>query len=74
MMFLHFESESVNLHMGVDDCYLEYDDGFCKVQVYVYGFIHLSIFLNQVHYLSLFDDGLCVLLIKDGEILTDKLK
>ena len=60
--------------MGVDDCYMEYVDGFCKVQIYVYGFIHLSVFLNQVQYISLFDKGLCTLLIKDGEILIDKLK
>jgi len=69
-MFVHLEARQMNLHMDIDKC--EEDDGI--VYISVYGFIELWINVKIVQYLSLFDDGLCVLLIKDGEILTDKLK
>ena len=69
-MFVHLEARQMNLHMDIDKC--EEDDGI--VYISVYGFIELWVNVKIVQYLSLFDDGLCVLLIKDGEILTDKIK
>ena len=76
-MFVHLEAKNLNLHMNVDECYTytkrygynQYYD-LCKIQVY--GFIEISVFIDDVKYLSLFDKGLCTLLIKNGEILTDK--
>lgn len=69
-MFVHLEARQMNLHMGIDKC--EEDDGI--VYVSVYGFIELWINIQIVQYLSLFDDGECTLLIKNGEILKEKIK
>lgn len=69
-MFVHLEARQMNLHMGIDKC--EEDDGI--VYVSVYGFIELWINIQIVQYLSLFDDGECTLLIKNGEILKKKIK
>ena len=65
-MFLHLEANNINLHMDVDECFFNNND---KVEIHTYGFIHIFIFINEVQYLSCFDDGNCILLIKDGEIL-----
>ena len=78
-MFVHLEAKNLSLHMNVDECYTytkrygfnQYYD-LCKIQVY--GFIEIIIFINGVKYLSLFDKGNCTLLIKDGEILKEKIE
>lgn len=69
-MFVHLEARQMNLHMGIDKC--EEDDGI--VYISVYGFIELWINVQIVQYLSLFDEGKCILLIKNGEILKEKTK
>ena len=63
-MFVHLEARQMNLHMDIDMC--EEDDGI--VYISAYGFIELWINVKIVQYLSLFDEGKCILLIKDGEI------
>ena len=69
-MFIHLEARQMNLHMDIDKC--EEDDGI--VYISTYGFIELWINVKIVQYLSLFDDGECTLLIKNGEILKEKTK
>lgn len=66
-MFVHLEARQMNLHMDIDMC--EEDDGI--VYISAYGFIELWINVKIVQYLSLFDEGKCILLIKDGEILKE---
>ena len=70
MMFIHLEANEVRLHMNIDDCFFNNCD---KVEIHRYGFINLDVFLNEVQYLSCFDKGNCTLLIKEGEILKEKL-
>lgn len=69
-MFIHLEAEQINLHMKVDNCY--HNDK--KLLIDVYGFINLCVFIDEVQYFSLFDNRKCTLLIKDGEIINDKIK
>lgn len=68
-MFVHLEAKNINVHMGVEECFC---NSYDMVEIHVYGFIHISIFLDEVQYLSCFDDGKCILLIKNGEILKEK--
>ncbi len=68
-MFVHLEAENIRIHLDVDDCFHNINN---KVEINVYGFIHIGIFLDEVQYLSCFDDGECTLLIKNGEILKEK--
>lgn len=70
-MFVHLEAENIRIHMDVDDCFHNINN---KVEINAYGFIHIGIFLDEVQYLSCFDDGECILLIKNGEILKEKTK
>lgn len=63
-MFIHLEANQIRLHMDIDDCYVE--DSIIVVSIY--NFIDLWINIYFVQYLSLFDEGKCILLIKDGEI------
>ena len=69
MMFIHLEANQIRLHMNIDDCYI---DGSIVV-VSIYNFTDLWINRYFVQYLSCFDKGNCTLLIKDGEILKEKL-
>ena len=64
-MFVHLEANQMRLHMNIDNCYVE--DGI--VVISIYNFIDLWINKYFVQYLSLFDEGKCILLIKNGEIL-----
>jgi hypothetical protein len=70
-MFVHFEARNINIHLDVEECFCNTNG---KVEINVYGFIHIGIFLDEVQYLSCFDDGECTLLIKNGEILKEKTK
>ena len=75
-MFVHLETEQLNLHMDVDECHVEerFPQPYDFVHIRVYMFIHIRMLLAKVQYLSLFDDGECILLIKNGEILNEKTK
>ena len=53
--------------MNVDECWITGED-YNIVHITVYGFIDIIVKIVYVQYLSLFDEGLCTLLIKDGEI------
>ena len=59
--------------MNVDECWITGED-YNIVHITVYGFIDIIVKIVYVQYLSLFDEGLCTLLIKDGEILKEKIK
>lgn len=68
-MFIHLEANQIRLHMDVDKCFT---NRWEKVEVHMYQFIYLEIFIDKIQYLSCFDKGNCILLIKDGEILKEK--
>lgn len=70
-MFVHLETEQVRLHMNVDECFF---NNYDKVEIHIYGFIHIDIFIDKVQYLSCFDKGNCTLLIKNGKILKEELE
>lgn len=70
-MFIHLETEQVQLHMSVEECFFNNHD---RVEIYIYGFIHIEVFIDEVQYLSCFDEGKCVLLIKHGEILKEQIE
>ena len=69
-MFVHLETERFDLHMNVDMCIIDHSD---LVEINVYGFINILVFLEKVQYLSCYDKGKCTLLVKDGEILKEEI-